>query len=92
MKRLSFLLTSGLIAVGLGALAENVRADSVGDMMRSRKFRKTVGVLLGSYSVFLDWAGPAEVFYSSGFDANSDTDEFRIVTIGRAPGSILCKY
>jgi len=88
MIRLSFLRTSGLIALGLGSLAENVRADSGGDMMRNRKYRKTVGVLLGSYSVLLDWAGPAEVFYSSGYDGNSDTDEFRIVTIGKASGSI----
>jgi transcriptional regulator GlxA family with amidase domain len=88
MIRSTFLRTSGLIAFALGALAENVRADSVGDMMGDRKFRKTVGVLLGRYSVLLDWAGPAEVFYSSGFDGNSDTDEFRIVTIGKASGSI----
>ena len=87
MQRQTFLgaaLALPSLAVGIAPAA----ATETDDMMKNRKAKSTVGVLLGGYSVFLDWAGPAEVFYSAGFNGRSDTDEYRVATIGKTDAPV----
>jgi transcriptional regulator GlxA family with amidase domain len=83
MKRSAFCGVLGALSVaGLDARAA-ASSQSMDGMMEGRTAKRTVAVLLGDYSVFLDWAGPAETFYSAGFNASSKVDEFGVVTVGK---------
>jgi transcriptional regulator GlxA family with amidase domain len=83
MKRSAF--CGALGALSIAGMESRVAASSqsMDDMMEGRTAKRTVAVLLGDYSVLLDWAGPAETFYSAGFNASSQVDEFRVVTVGK---------
>ncbi len=83
MKRSAFF--SALSTLSMAGLASQTAASSqsMGGMMEGRTAKRTVAILLGDYSVLLDWAGPAETFYSAGFNASSQVDEFGVVTVGK---------
>ena len=84
MRRSAFCGAVG--ALSMASLAARVAASSqgMGGMMEGRAAKRTVAILLGDYSVFLDWAGPAETFYSAGFNESSHVDEFGVVTVGKS--------
>ncbi len=82
MLRTKFLSTIAAVSVCEASLTRRTSAST--DMMDNRTGRRNVGVLLGDRSVLLDWAGAAEVFYSSGFNESSRQDEFKVMTISKA--------